>query len=148
MLYASRVSTFKVDLLSPLFIFTLTPCSILVAGKADYPSHLLKSTHMPTAIHSSTQHESNHDENLVAESDSDSIPTHPLGVKPLGNQYLTERPNSRRNIGLWRSLPDELLMIILESFDEPSLLLKLGYSCKFFFAFCHLEDLWKTIFLQ
>lgn len=100
---------------------------------------------MPTAISNGTHNESNHDTSLVP--DSDSIPTHHLGVKPLGNQYLTDGPNARASIGGWRLLPDEVITIILENFDQ-SCLLNLGHTCKFFYAFCHSEELWKTLFLQ
>ena len=81
------------------------------------------------------------------ESTSDSIPSHPLGLKPLGNQYLHEGANARRCIGGWDALPDEVLMIILEYFDVAGLL-KLGHTCKFLYAFCHSDELWKAMFLQ
>jgi hypothetical protein len=78
---------------------------------------------------------------------SDSIPSHPLGVKPLGNLYLHDGPNARTAIGLWNACPDEILMIILEHFDTASLR-KFGSTCRFLFAFCYSEELWKTLFLQ
>lgn len=80
-------------------------------------------------------------------SHSDSIPSHPLGVKPLGNLYLFEGHNARRSIGTWDTLPDEMLTVILEHFDKSSLL-RIGHTCKFFYAFCHSEELWKALFLQ
>lgn len=79
--------------------------------------------------------------------ESDSISTHGLGVRPLGNQYLTGGPNARANIGTWRSLPDEMLMVVLECFDK-SCLLKFGQTCKFLYAFCHSEELWKAVYLE
>jgi len=100
---------------------------------------------MPTAISNGTHNESKDD--LSVALDADSIPTHPLGVKPLGNQYLTDGPNSRANIGGWRLLPDEVITLILENFDQKCLL-NLGHTCKFFYAFCHSEELWKSLFLQ
>ena len=78
---------------------------------------------------------------------SDSIPTHPLGLKPLGNQYLAEGPNARRNIGTWAALPEEMLALVLEGFDQNSLL-KLGSTCKYMYAFCHSEELWKAVYLR
>ncbi|KAK5990361.1 F-box protein JMJ22 [Cladobotryum mycophilum] len=78
---------------------------------------------------------------------SDSIPTHPLGVKPLGNQYLSDGPIARRSIGTWAVLPDEMLNVILEQFDKDAIL-KLGSTCKFFYAFCHSDELWKSLYLQ
>ena len=78
---------------------------------------------------------------------SDSIPRHPLRVKPLGNQYLTDVPNARCSIGLWAVLPDEVLMIVLEQFGQRELL-RLGSTCRFLYAFCHSEELWKALFLS
>ncbi|KAI6364332.1 hypothetical protein MCOR25_005670 [Pyricularia grisea] len=76
-----------------------------------------------------------------------SIPVHPLGVKPLGNQYFASGGNARRNIGVFQILPDEALMLLLEQFDARTLRV-LGYTCKFLFAFCSSDDLWKTLFLE
>ncbi len=81
------------------------------------------------------------------ESESDYIPSHPLGVKPLGNQYLSGGVNARRSIGTWAILPDEMLSVVLEHLDKESLL-TIGHTCKFFYAFSHLEELWKAIYLQ
>ncbi|KAK2030920.1 hypothetical protein LX32DRAFT_637804 [Colletotrichum zoysiae] len=77
----------------------------------------------------------------------ESIPTHPLGVKPLGNQYLSDRPNARAHIGYFKTLPDEALMILLDYLDQERLR-TLGSSCKFLYAFCRSDDLWKSLFLQ
>ncbi|WDK14263.1 F-box domain-containing protein [Colletotrichum graminicola] len=77
----------------------------------------------------------------------ESIPTHPLGVKPLGNQYLSDRPNARMHIGYFKTMPDEALMMLLDYLDQE-LLRNLGSSCKFFYAFCRSDDLWKSLFLQ
>ncbi|KAJ4208998.1 hypothetical protein NW767_000907 [Fusarium falciforme] len=82
-----------------------------------------------------------------SQSHSDSIPLHPLGLKPLGNQYLFTGRNARRSVGAWGFLPDEVIMLVLEHFDA-SALLKLGHTCKFFYAFCHSDELWKPLFLQ
>lgn len=78
--------------------------------------------------------------------DGDSIPSHPLGLKPLGNKYFFTGHNARDSIGTWASLPDEMIMLVLEQFDESSLL-NLGHACKFFYAFCHSDELWKPLFL-
>ncbi|KID80146.1 F-box protein [Metarhizium brunneum] len=85
------------------------------------------------------------DDNAVTHGDS--IPTHPLGVKPLGNRYLSNGSNAKANSGTWGFLPDEMLMLILEQVDAKSLL-SLGSTCKFLFAFCHADELWKALFLQ
>lgn len=79
--------------------------------------------------------------------ESESIPTHPLGVKPLGNQYFSEGVNARNSVGSWKSLPDEMIMIIFEHLDAVTLF-SLGHTCKFFYAFCHSEELWKALFLR
>ncbi|KZL73486.1 F-box domain-containing protein [Colletotrichum tofieldiae] len=78
---------------------------------------------------------------------TESIPTHPLGVKPLGNQYLSGRPNARKHIGYFKILPDEALMILLDYLDQERLR-ELGSTCKFLYAFCRSDDLWKSLFLQ
>lgn len=75
------------------------------------------------------------------------IPSHPLGVKPLGNQYLSSAANARGSIGRFQVLPDEVLAQLFEYFGQPSLR-RLGYTCRFLFAFCHADDLWKALFLE
>jgi hypothetical protein len=74
------------------------------------------------------------------------IPGHPLGVKPSGNA-LFAAVNLRNAIGTFGLLPDELILILLEFLDCPSLL-QLGRTCKAFYAFTRAEDLWKTIFIR
>lgn len=78
---------------------------------------------------------------------NDSIPSHPLGVKPKGNQYLFGGVSARKFAGIWGPFPDEILMVILEYFEKSSLL-QLAHTCKFLYAFCHSEELWKALFLQ
>lgn len=85
-------------------------------------------------------------ESLELEKSQESIPQHPLGVKPLGNQY-TASVDARRFTGPFQILPDEILAILLEAFDSR-LLLMLGSTCKFLHAFCRFEDLWKTLFIE
>ena len=79
------------------------------------------------------------------------IPTHPLGVKPLGNQYLSSGGGggaiARRSIGSFEALPDEVLMLLLESFDGV-VLRQLGSACRFLYACCHADELWKALFLR
>lgn len=77
----------------------------------------------------------------------DSIPSHSLGIKPLGNRFLSDGPDARACVGTWAGLPDEILVMLLECFDK-SALLNLGSTCRFFYAFCHSDDLWKSLFLQ
>lgn len=89
--------------------------------------------HESTAVESGASH-------------SSSIPSHPLGVKPLGNRYLSTGPNARASVGTWAILPDEMLTVVLEHL-EKSEVLNLGSTCKFFYAFCHPDELWKSLFL-
>lgn len=75
------------------------------------------------------------------------IPVHPLGIKPLGNQYLSPTVNARRALGQLQALPDEVLSQLLEYFDQQSVR-TLGYTCRFLFAFCHSDEFWKPLFLE
>ncbi|PWY70349.1 Clavaminate synthase-like protein [Aspergillus sclerotioniger CBS 115572] len=74
----------------------------------------------------------------------EAIPGHPLGVKPSGNALLAAE-NLRHAIGTFNLLPDELILMLLESLDGPSLL-SIGRTCKAFYAFTRAEDLWKALF--
>jgi hypothetical protein len=44
-------------------------------------------------------------------------------------------------------LPDEVVATVLEYLDAPQLDL-LGSCCKFLYAFCRSEDLWKALFIE
>lgn len=78
---------------------------------------------------------------------SNSIPPHPLGVKPSGNQY-SALVISKNFIGLsFKVWPDEILALFLE-YLEPSELRLLGSTCKFLHAFCRADDLWKSLFIE
>ncbi|RDA93485.1 hypothetical protein CP533_2664 [Ophiocordyceps camponoti-saundersi (nom. inval.)] len=81
------------------------------------------------------------------EADGHSIPSHPLRVKPLGNLLLARGPDARAALGAWGSLPDETLMLVLEHLDQSELI-TLGSTCKFLYAFCHSDELWKAIYLR
>jgi hypothetical protein len=76
-----------------------------------------------------------------------SVPPHPLGIKPLGNKYFSDEQDARKFMGVLQVLPDEMLMQLLEYLDERSLRL-LGYTCRFLFACCVADDIWKTKFLE
>lgn len=82
-----------------------------------------------------------------ATSESIPIPTHPLGVKPLGNQYFASGPIARQSLGNLGLLPDEMLLQFLEYLD-PHSLSTLGTTCRFLYAFCHSDELWKPLFLE
>lgn len=87
----------------------------------------------------------NIDPNLQDQEDTgDTIPGHPLGVKPSGNALLATE-NLRDAIGTFSILPDELILILLEFLDGPSLL-RIGRTCKAFYAFTQAEELWKGLF--
>ena len=74
------------------------------------------------------------------------IPCHPLGIKPLGNLYMSRR-NITEAAGLFYSIPDDLLLQILE-FLEPLPLLQLGATCKALWAFSRHEDLWRIQYVK
>ncbi|OQD76989.1 hypothetical protein PENDEC_c003G07146 [Penicillium decumbens] len=76
----------------------------------------------------------------------EAIPSHPLGVKPSGNALLATK-NLRDTIGAFRSSPDELVLLLLEWLDGPSLL-RIGRTCKAFYAFTRAEELWKALFVE
>ncbi|KAM0283607.1 hypothetical protein ACHAQH_002385 [Verticillium albo-atrum] len=109
-------------------------------GLAAYgTSHVTEAKHDPVATEDavmSTTHES-----------ISSLPTHPLEVKPLGNQFLHEGPKARPSAGAFRSFPDEMINVLLEYLDQHSLR-RLGYTCRFLYAFCSSAELWKPLFLE
>ncbi|GAB0131626.1 hypothetical protein EsDP_00000088 [Epichloe bromicola] len=107
----------------------LTPAFEQTNGTANELHHVAESTSLDGIV---TQ--------------GDSIPTHALGLKPLGNRYLSKGPNAKASSGNWGILPDEMVMLVLEQMDARSLL-SLGSTCKFLFAFCHSDELWKALFL-
>jgi hypothetical protein len=74
------------------------------------------------------------------------IPHNPLGIKPSGNQY-TARFNSKSSAGSFQLFPDEILAIFLEYLDSRALCL-LGSTCKYLYAFCRSDDLWKLLFIE
>jgi hypothetical protein len=93
------------------------------------------------------QHNGAHIESLVLlEESPQAIPLHPLGVKPLGNQY-TASIVAKNHVGYFGLWPDEVLSIFLEYLDSH-LLLRLSTACKFLYAFCRSDDLWKTLFIE
>jgi hypothetical protein len=85
-------------------------------------------------------------EPLAFEESPLSIPLHPLGVKPSGNQY-TATSNARHRIGHFQILPDEIIAVFLEYLNSRQLRL-LGSTCKFLYAFSRSEDLWKALFIE
>ncbi|ORY62143.1 F-box domain-containing protein [Pseudomassariella vexata] len=88
-----------------------------------------------------------HDAHESTIESSEVIPVHPLGVKPLGNQYFATGPTARQALGSIGCMPDEMILQLLEYLDAQSLR-NVGSTCKFLRAFCHLEELWKALFLE
>ena len=72
--------------------------------------------------------------------------SHPLGLKPSGNA-LTSNENARMSMGDFGRLPDEMVLMLLEWLDSASLL-RLGASCRGFFAYTTTDQLWKDLFIQ
>ncbi|KAK0100303.1 hypothetical protein ONS95_008261 [Cadophora gregata] len=83
---------------------------------------------------------------LSIEESPNTIPPHPLGVKPAGNQY-TASSIAKNSIGSFQAFPDEILAIFLEYLDSYKLR-SLGATCKFLYAFCRSDDLWKALFIE
>ncbi|KAK9244108.1 hypothetical protein V1506DRAFT_461690 [Lipomyces tetrasporus] len=78
--------------------------------------------------------------------------THPLGIRPFGNLILCDNDAYCRSaqmrarfLGYFAILPDELISLVLETFEATELR-KLGYSSRIFGAFASQDDLWKQLF--
>lgn len=80
------------------------------------------------------------------ENDSLTVPLHPLRIKPAGNAY-TATENIKLAAGLFKGLPDELIIQVLEYLDAASLK-ELGCTCKALYAFTRLEELWKALCIE
>lgn len=91
-------------------------------------------------------HVANRSSTPLTEDETRVLPPHPVGVKPAGNAFSAVE-NSKVMAGLFLSLSDELILQVLEFLDHWSLL-RLGASCKLFYAFCRFDDLWKTLFIE
>ncbi|CAI6284103.1 unnamed protein product [Periconia digitata] len=74
------------------------------------------------------------------------VPTHPLHIKPAGNAY-TASENLKTYCGSFCQLPDEVLSVVLESFDADTLV-RLGSTCRALYAFTRLEELWRALFVS
>ncbi|PVI08036.1 Clavaminate synthase-like protein [Periconia macrospinosa] len=74
------------------------------------------------------------------------VPTHPLHIKPAGNAY-TASENVKTRSGSFSQLPDEVLSLLLESFDAETLI-RLGSTCRALYAFTRLEELWRALFVS
>lgn len=74
------------------------------------------------------------------------VPYHPLGIKPLGNAFTASK-NIKSAAGLFSSIPDEIIIQVLEFLNAKSLL-QLGATCKALYAFCHFDEHWKALFIR
>ncbi|KAF2730171.1 Clavaminate synthase-like protein [Polyplosphaeria fusca] len=74
------------------------------------------------------------------------VPAHPLDIKPSGNAY-TASDNLKSRCGAFARLPDELLSLILESFDADALV-RLGSTCRALYAFTRHDELWRALFID
>lgn len=92
------------------------------------------------------QHVANRWSTPMTEDETRVMPPHPLGVRPAGNA-LSAVENAKMMAGIFLSLSDQLILQVLEFLDHCSLL-RLGASCKLFYAFCRFDDLWKTLFIE
>lgn len=75
------------------------------------------------------------------------IQAHPLGVRPSGNALTDSSTHSQTNVGTFRPLPDEVIIILLEWLKDVELL-RLGMTCRAFFAFTSSDELWKALLLR
>ena len=74
------------------------------------------------------------------------VSTHPLGIKPSGNAFAADY-DLKAAAGLFANLPDELWLCVLECLD-PRSLVKLGGTCKAFYAYSQFDDLWKNFIVR
>lgn len=81
-----------------------------------------------------------------AQGDSAIVRSHPLGIKPSGNAY-TASVDLKGAAGSFGSLPDELLLQLLELFQAPELV-AIGATCKALYAFSRAEELWRSLFVE
>jgi F-box domain len=76
------------------------------------------------------------------------IPSHPLGVRPNGNAFVQDsagHPDLRPNLGLFSRLPDELISHFVEYLDVKDVLI-IGGTCKAFYAFTTVDEIWRKFF--
>lgn len=66
---------------------------------------------------------------------------HPLGVRPAGNA-LTSSHNLQPAMGLFGRLPDTLVSLLFEYFDQQSLTV-IGQTCRGLFAYSTNDQLWR-----
>lgn len=139
------------DVWTQLFSHLSSPSVLLAIGWSLLAWSTMKSSVIPRetgyqAIEAHSSGAAAGVESLTMEELPQAIPQHPLGVRPSGNQF-TATSISRNWIGSFRAFPDEILAVFLEYLDSHRLRL-LGSTCKFLYAFCRSDDLWKTLFIE
>ena len=72
---------------------------------------------------------------------------HPLRVRPLGSQLLSELPNMRETLGVLARLSDQLLLLVLGQADAESLA-RCACVSHALRVLCYGEDLWRTQCLE
>lgn len=75
------------------------------------------------------------------------LPPHWNRIKPSGQAYLATE-NIKEAAGPFSTLPDELIIRIIEYLDILSIL-RIGSTCKALWAFSRLDEpLWRSIFMK
>ena len=74
---------------------------------------------------------------------------HPLGIKPLGNAFLSDRNDRTSSLGHFARLEDEFFLSFLSSFaDDPATLVKLESVSHGFYTFINATNsIWREAFL-
>ncbi|SPO20501.1 uncharacterized protein UTRI_00898_B [Ustilago trichophora] len=74
---------------------------------------------------------------------------HPLGIKPLGNSFLSDRNDRNSSLGLFACFEDEFFLSFLSSFaDDPTTLVKLETVSHGFYTFINATNsIWREAFL-
>lgn len=101
------------------------------------------SVHRLDLNQSSQEGEYIRDENPEYESSQHETRRHPLGVKPSGNA-LTSDKNLQSAMGSFASLPDTLVLSVLEYMDQDCLV-TLGSACRGLFAYSVYDQLWRDL---
>ncbi|KAJ1032149.1 hypothetical protein NDA18_001647 [Ustilago nuda] len=74
---------------------------------------------------------------------------HPLGIKPLGNAFLSDRNDRPSSLGLFARFEDDFLLSFLSTFaDDPATLIKLEAVSHGFYSFINATNsIWREAFL-
>ncbi|KAK9479990.1 hypothetical protein V1514DRAFT_327056 [Lipomyces japonicus] len=81
---------------------------------------------------------------------------HPLGIQPIGNLIVTDKNDEQtrssqdlraRQLGSFARLPDELILLFLQTLDARQVRF-LGYTSRIFNAFASQEEIWKQLYVE